>query len=176
MAHDEFQRNGRKQMAEVRTDGSGYALHMVGFAVGKEEFCVDILKVQEIIRMMEITPVPSAPDFVEGVINLRGKVIPVVDFRKRFRIIDGDAPIDITQQRIIVMALGEVTVGIVVDRVSQVLKLTPDQISPTPEVSRGVDNDCINGVGRVGEQLKIILDLDRLFTKQFQLEYFGSQS
>src|SRR6185369_9264828 len=97
---------------------SSAILHMVGFAVGNEEFCVDILKVQEIIRMVAITAMPNAPDYVEGVINLRGKVIPVIDFRKRFHIFDGGEA-DGQSKRIVVVSIGDATIGLVVDKVSQ---------------------------------------------------------
>jgi purine-binding chemotaxis protein CheW len=150
-------------MATEQTNNSGI-LHMVGFTVGHEEFCVDILKVQEIIRMVEITLMPNAPDFVEGVINLRGKVIPVIDFRKRFHMFDGGEA-DSQHKRIVVVALNGVTIGFVVDRVSQVIKLAQDQISPTPDTVKGYDSEFISGVGRLGDKLLIILDLEKLFAQ-----------
>ncbi|HET6420233.1 MAG TPA: chemotaxis protein CheW [Geobacteraceae bacterium] len=141
---------------------NGKTLHLVGFSVGKEEFCVDILKVQEIIRMMEITKIPNAPEFVEGVINLRGKVIPIVDFGKRCNL--SVAPEDEeSQKRIVVAAVGEKTVGLVVGRVSQVIKLDEEQISSPPDVVRGGNSEFISGVGKSGDKLLILLDLDRLF-------------
>ncbi len=142
----------------------GEALHMVGFTVGKEEFCVDILKVQEIIRMVEITVMPNAPHYVEGVINLRSKVIPVIDFRKRFHIMD-DTEVDSENRRIVVVAFNGTTIGIVVDKVSQVIKLSPDQTSPTPDAVKGLDSECISGVGKLGNKLLIILDLEKLFSQ-----------
>ena len=148
----------------INTTTSSDVLHMVGFSVGNEEFCVDILKVQEIIRMVAITAMPNAPDYVEGVINLRGKVIPVIDFRKRFHIFDGTEA-DSQSKRIVVVSIGNATIGLVVDKVSQVLKITADQISPTPTVAKGYDADSIIGVGRIGEKLLIILDLDKLFSE-----------
>jgi purine-binding chemotaxis protein CheW len=143
---------------------SGEILHMVGFSVGKEEFCVDILKVQEIIRMMEITKIPNAPDFVEGVINLRGKVIPIIDFGKRCNLYamgEGDE----NHRRIVVVSIGERTVGLVVDKVSQVIKLEAEQISSTPGVAKGYNSDFISGVGKSGDKLLILLDLEKLFTR-----------
>ena len=142
---------------------AGQTLHMVGFTVGSEEFCVDILKVQEIIRMVPITAMPNAPDYVEGVINLRGKVIPIIDFRKRFHIFDA-ASLEEQNRRIVVVSIGSATIGLVVDQVSQVLKLNADQISPTPAVAKGYDADAIIGVGRIGEKLLIILDLEKVFS------------
>ena len=145
------------------TTANGGVLHMVGFAVCREEFCVDILKVQEIIRMVPITAMPNAPDYVEGVINLRGKVIPVIDFRKRFHIFDQNQ-VDSQAKRIVVVSIGNTTIGLVVDKVSQVLKMTTEQISPTPTVAKGYDAEAIIGVGRIGEKLLIILDLEKLFS------------
>ncbi len=147
---------------------SGKTLHLVGFSVGTEEFCVDILKVQEIIRMMDITKIPNAPEFVEGVINLRGKVIPIVDFGKRCNL-HGASEGEESQKRIVVAAVGEKTVGLVVDRVSQVIKLDEEQISSTPDVVRGCNSEFISGVGKSGDKLLILLDLDRLF-KHDELE------
>ena len=148
----------------VANSASSAILHMVGFSVGNEEFCVDILKVQEIIRMVAITAMPNAPDYVEGVINLRGKVIPVIDFRKRFHIFDGTEA-DSQSKRIVVVSINNATIGLVVDKVSQVLKMTADQISPTPTVAKGYDAEAIIGVGRIGEKLLIILDLERIFSE-----------
>lgn len=136
--------------------------HMVGFSVGKEEFCVDILKVQEIIRMMEITKIPNAPGFVEGVINLRGKVIPIIDFGKRCNVMDVGA-IDESSRRIVVVGIGDKTVGLVVDQVSQVIKLEEEQISSTPQVVKGYNSEFISGVGKSGDKLLILLDLEKLF-------------
>lgn len=139
-------------------------LHMVGFSVGNEEFCIDILKVQEIIRMLEITKIPNAPDYVEGVINLRGKVIPIIDFRKRCSLYD-EVECANDHKRIIVVAIGARTIGLVVDKVSQVLKLEQEQISTTPDVVRGFNSDFISGVGKSGDKLLILLDLEKLFTQ-----------
>jgi purine-binding chemotaxis protein CheW len=153
---------------------AGETFHGVGFTVGSEEFCVDILKVQEIIRMVPITSMPNAPEFVEGVINLRGKIIPVIDFRKRFHIFDADDGNEETR-RIIVVSFGSVTVGMIVDMVSQVIKITSDQISPTPDVVKGFDSDYISGVARVGERLIILLELEVLFA-QYGLDQIGEDA
>ena len=143
---------------------SGDTLHMVGFTVASEEFCVDILKVQEIIRMVDITVMPNAPDYVEGVINLRGKIIPIIDFRKRMHLNCSDT-INEQNRRIVVVSFGKVTVGLVVDKVSHVMKLSADQISPTPDVVKGFDSQCLMGVGRVGDRLLILLDLEKMFSE-----------
>ncbi len=139
-------------------------LHMVGFSVGDEQFCIDILKVQEIIRMVDITKIPNAPEYVEGIINLRGKVIPVIDFRKRCNL-GAETEWDKQHTRIVVAAIGERTVGLVVDKVSQVLKLEQANIASTPDVVKGFNSDFISGVGKNGDKLLILLDLEKLITQ-----------
>jgi purine-binding chemotaxis protein CheW len=139
-------------------------LHMVGFSVGNEEFCIEILKVQEIIRMVDITKIPNAPGYVEGIINLRGKVIPILDFRKRCNLSD-ETEWDKQHKRIVVAAIGERTVGLVVDKVSQVLKLEQANIASTPDVVKGFNSDFISGVGKDGDKLLILLDLEKLITQ-----------
>lgn len=143
------------------------ALHLVSFRVATEEFGIDILKVQEIIRMVPITTMPNAPDFVEGVINLRGQIIPVIDFRRKFGVYDGTAVND-TSRRIVVVSLSSTTIGLIVDSVSQVLKLQENDVSPAPEAAKGFDGDTIVGVGRLGDRLMILLDLEQMFRKEDQ--------
>lgn len=141
---------------------SDATLQLVGFTVGSEEFGVDILKVQEIIRMVPVSAMPNAPDYVEGVINLRGRIIPVIDFRKRFQMATL-APTEEASRRVVVIALATSTIGLIVDSVSQVLKLKESQISPTPQVAKGFENDTIVGVGQLGEKLLVLLDLEQMF-------------
>ncbi|HKZ17071.1 MAG TPA: chemotaxis protein CheW, partial [Geobacteraceae bacterium] len=118
--------------------------------------------VQEIIRMMEITKIPNAPDFVEGVINLRGRVIPIIDFGKRCNLY-GTGDVDENHRRIVVVGIGEKIIGLVVDKVSQVIKLEQEQISSTPGVAKGYNSEFISGVGKSGDKLLILLDLEKLF-------------
>ena len=134
------------------------------FTIGENLYAVDIMRIREIIRPQKLTSLPKAPPFVEGVINLRGKVIPVIDFRKRFHLMDS-CETDVQHKRIVVVALNGVTVGFVVDKVSQVIKLAQDQISPTPDTVKGYDSEFISGVGRLGDKLLIILDLEKLFSQ-----------
>jgi len=144
---------------------SNEIVSMVGFAIGDEEFCLDILKVQEIIRLVEITRIPKAPNYVEGVINLRGKVIPIFDFRKRCGIFGG-TEWEQQHKRIVVTSVGERTIGLIVDKVSQVRKLVQDEITRTPAAVKGFDSDFISGVGKDGEKLLIILNLEELITQR----------
>lgn len=145
--------NPKKQDAEL--------LQLVTFSIGDEECGVNILKVQEIIRTMEITKVPRAPDFVEGVINLRGKVIPIIDLRRRFGL---SSRIHDKNTRIIVIEINNVIVGCVVDAVSEVLRIPATTVEPPPPVVAGVDSDYISGVGKLQDRLLIMLDLDRLLS------------
>lgn len=140
----------------------GSLIQLVTFRLGDEEFAVDILKVQEIIRMMPITRVPNAPAFVEGVINLRGKVIPVIDMRKRFGMAVTGYNSD---TRIEVMDLQGQIVGFVVDAVREVLRIKESTIEPPPAVVAGIGSEYMRGVGKLEERLLILLDLDKLLTE-----------
>lgn len=138
-------------------------IQLVTFRIGNEEFGVDILAVQEIIRTMAITKVPKAPDFVEGVINLRGKVIPIVDLRRRFGMPARDND---KHTRIIVIETGSIIVGFMVDSVSEVLRIPARTIEAPPAVVSGLESDYIDGVGKLDDRLLIMLDLDRLLSGQ----------
>jgi len=140
---------------------SGDVLQLVTFRLGNEEFSVDILKVQEIIRLMELTRVPKAPAFIEGVINLRGKVIPVMDLRKRFSMPEAE---DTSEARIIVVELESTTVGFRVDGVSEVLRLHADTVEPPPTMVSGVETEYIRGVGKLDDRLIILLDVEKVLT------------
>jgi len=136
-------------------------LQLVTFSISDEEFGVDILKVQEIIRTMEISKVPRAPDFVEGVINLRGKVIPIIDLRRRFGLAH---KLHDKNTRIIVIEMTDVIVGFVVDAVSEVLRIPASTVEPPPPVVAGMDSEYISGVGKLEDSLLILLDLDKLLS------------
>jgi purine-binding chemotaxis protein CheW len=131
-------------------------LQLVSFNIGTEEFGVDILKVQEINRMVEITRVPQAPHYVEGVINLRGKVIPIVDLRKRFNL---ELKEHDKNTRIVVVDIGGNIMGMIVDSVSEVLRLPASTIEPPPEIVTGVNSEYIKGVAKLDDRLLIFLDL-----------------
>ena len=140
-------------------------LQLVTFKVAEEEYGVDILSVQEIIRHTGITKVPSAPDFVEGILNLRGKVIPIIDMRKRFGLASKDPD---SQTRIVVFALETGVMGCLVDSVSEVLRLPSTMVDAAPAVVSGMDSQYIRGVGRLGDErdgrLLILLDSERVLS------------
>lgn len=134
-------------------------LQLVTFNIAEEEFGVDILSVQEIIRLMQITAVPRAPSYIEGVINLRGKVIPVIDMRRRFNLPQAERD---SRTRIIVMEFGVKIVGFLVDAVSEVLRIPASTVEPAPAVVSGIGSEYIKGVGKLDDRLLILLDLDSL--------------
>jgi purine-binding chemotaxis protein CheW len=138
-------------------------LQLVSFKIGGEEFGVDILKVQEINRMLAITKVPNSPSFVEGVVNLRGKIIPVVNLRKRLQlpIIAHD-----DKTRIIVVELIDTTVGFIVDEVKEVLRIPKSITEPAPSMVAGVKMDYITAVGKLEDRLLILLDLEKTLSTE----------
>ena len=134
-------------------------IQLVSFKLGQEEFGIDILKVQEINRMVEITKVPQAPYYCEGVINLRGKVIPVIDLRKKFSLESTERD---KNTRIIVCDVDTNVVGMIVDAVEEVLRIPSSTVEPAPDVVVTVDSDYIRGVAKLEERLLILLDISRI--------------
>ena len=143
---------------EAKKDRAGKYLT---FYLAEEEYGLEILKVREIIGTMDITAVPRTPQFVKGVINLRGKVIPVVDLRLKV----GMAEAERTDQTcIIVVDIGEVEMGIIVDRVSEVLNIAGHDIEDAPSFGAQVETDFILGLGKVNEKVTILLDISKLLS------------
>ena len=130
------------------------------FKLAEEEYGVEILKVREIFGMQDITTVPRMPVYMKGVINLRGKVIPVVDLRLKF----GLDEIEHTEETCIIVVDVGTEVGIIVDTVSEVLDITGDNIEPPPAMGASVDTSFILGMGKVGDAVKILLDINRVMT------------
>ena len=137
-------------------------LQLIGFIIGKEQFGVDILMVQEIIRMAPITSVPNAPDFIEGVINLRGRIIPVIDLRKRLTLRQKkETPEERT--RILIVNVDSRVTGFIVDSVSKVMKIQVSDIEPPPDiVLAGLKSKYISGVCDIDNKLLILLDFSRI--------------
>jgi purine-binding chemotaxis protein CheW len=131
---------------------------IVGFRVGKEYFGVPISIVHEIVRMMEITVVPDAPPFIEGVINLRGKIIPIVDLRKRF----SEGVQHNRRNRILVAELDGHNVGLVVDSANEVLKMDSELIEPPPNIFEQGEMNYVTGVGKLDGKLVILIDLAKI--------------
>lgn len=146
-------------MAEVQVLDAEEQL--VVFELANEVYGVDISRVQEIIRMTTITRLPRAPEFVEGVINLRGKVIPVVDLKKRFGLEQGERT---KSSRIVVVDVGDHVIGMVVDAVSEVLRVPTEAVEPPSPVVTTIESDYIRGIAKVEGRLIILLDLDRVLS------------
>ncbi len=146
--------------SETAVANPEHYIQVVTFKIGEEEFAVHILDVKEIIRMMQITPVPNSEEYIEGVLNLRGNVIPVVGLRKRFQF--DTIPIT-SETRIIVMNFDQNIISFLVDSVSEVLYLDKERISDAPAVVAGIGSDYIKGVAKMEEgRLLILLDLEAL--------------
>jgi purine-binding chemotaxis protein CheW len=146
--------------------GSDGSNQFLTFTLDSEEYGIEILKVQEIKGFSKITPIPNAPAFVKGVMNLRGAVVPIVDLRSRFSM----APRDYDQFTVIIVVnLGEKVVGLVVDTVSDVMTIPNAQVAETPELAGGIDASCITGMGKVEEKLVMLLDIARLVGGQTEL-------
>ncbi|HUC29338.1 MAG TPA: chemotaxis protein CheW [Candidatus Acidoferrum sp.] len=134
-------------------------LHIVGFQVGRETYGVPITSLHEIVRVPEITAVPDAPDYLEGVINLRGKIVSVMDLRKRF----GEKQATLKKQnRILVVEHGGRLAGLIVDSASEVLKIPSDAVEPPPAVFQEGGLNCVTGLGKVGGRLVVLLDMSKL--------------
>ena len=138
-------------------------IQLVSFMLADEEYGVEVLKVREIIRMPTITKMPNTPHHVEGVINLRGKVIPIISMRKRFGLMDAE---NSSQTRIMVMDVAGTLTGFIVDAVSEVIRIHSSEIQPPPSmvVSGGIEQEFITGVYNHAERLLIIMDVDRMFS------------
>ena len=136
-------------------------LQIVSFRVDDEEFGLEILRVQEIIRIQQLTKVPASPDFIEGVINLRGRIIPVISLRRRFGMVQN--PPD-KQTRIVVVEVNKAVLGFMVDAVSEVLRIPASTIEPPPRLGP-VEREYVRGVGKLDNRLLILLDIDRLMSE-----------
>ena len=154
------------QSSTVKADGMNeLAGKYLTFKLGAEEYGLEILKVQEIIKMMSITHIPRTPTFVKGVINLRGKVIPVISLRLKFEMEEIE---DTEKTCVIVVQIGEdmITMGIVVDEVSEVLDIPTDAIEPPPSMGSSVETQFILGMAKAKGAVKILLDIDKVFSTE----------
>jgi purine-binding chemotaxis protein CheW len=163
-------------MSKVQTAGNNLMEQSVGeklagkyltFKLAQEEYGLEILKVQEIIQMQAVTKVPRTPDYIRGVINLRGKVIPVVDLRKKFVL---EMFTDTEKTCIIVVQISNidtvVVMGIIIDEVKEVLDIKADDIENTPSFGSNINTEFILGMGKVNGNVKILLDIDKVLSTQ----------
>ena len=139
---------------------------IVGFVLGDEHYGVDIMHVESIIRPVEITPVPRAPGFVEGIINLRGNIIPIVDLRKRLNM---PVPAENDDTRIVIAFVGDRRLGVMVDKVERVMNIPNDNIDVAPGTASKAASQYVSGVARTGERgetMIILLDIFRIFSAE----------
>lgn len=142
-------------------------MQLVGFGVANERFGVDILMVQEILRSAEVTAVPNSPEFVEGVINLRGNIVPVIDLRKRLNLYDEKT--SAKKSWVLILNIDNRVVGFIVDHVSEVLKIEEDSIETAPDIIvAGLESQYIQGVCEISGGLIIILDFDLVLFNEEQ--------
>ncbi len=147
------------EKTEATAKGSDI-LQLVTFKLGEEQFAVDILKVQEINRMKAITKIPNTPHHVEGVVNLRGKVIPIVNLRKKIGLPEKEND---EQSRIMIMEIQGLTMGLIVDAVDEVLRIPAGIVEPSPTVSMGMETGLIKGIAKLEDRLIVLIDLKSLF-------------
>jgi purine-binding chemotaxis protein CheW len=143
----------------ISKNDSSELLQLVSFKIGNEEFGVDILNVQEINKMTQITKLPNAPEYVEGVINLRGRIIPVIDIRTRMHLDKKQYDKD---TRIIVVEISRIVIGFIVDAVSEVLRIPASITEAPPEIVGSVNSDFIKAVGKLEDRLIILLNLEKI--------------
>jgi len=136
---------------------------LLTFTLGNEEYGIDILKVQEIRGYDAVTTIANAPEFIKGVINLRGIIVPIVDMRIKFKL--GNVSYDETTV-VIILNVANRVVGMVVDGVSDVLTLKPEQIKPAPEFGASLDTRYLKGLGTVDERMLILVDIEKLITSR----------
>jgi purine-binding chemotaxis protein CheW len=159
-------------MEKARTQNDASELkQLIGFAVGAEEYGLELLRVKEVIRMRQITWLPKAPSCIKGIINLRGDVIPIIDLRERFGLAAREQS---AMTRIIVVDVEGKSVGMVVDSASQVLRVPADQFDPPPPVMGKVSRELITAVGKLGDQLIIMIDVDKILSTEELSQIEGS--
>lgn len=153
------------QSGQGITDRSGtiIASEYLTFTLGNEEYGIDILKVQEIRGYDTVTHIANAPEFIKGVINLRGVIVPIVDMRIKFRV--GEPTYNDFTVVIIINVLGRI-IGMVVDGVSDVVALSPEQIKAAPEMGAAMDTDYITGLGTLNDQMLILVDIEKLMSSE----------
>lgn len=145
-----------------------YISQFVGFKLGSEGYAIDIMAIEEILRKTEITPIPNAPDFIEGIINIRGRVIPVVDLKKKLKL---GIVNDSQTTRIIITNINNKKIGFLVDEVEEVLRIENDLIEDAPAIAVNIDSNYIRGVAKTNKGMIIILDITKIFSPYEQRQF-----
>lgn len=145
-------------------------IQLVSFMLSDEEYGVEVLRVREIIRMPAITKMPNTPHYVEGIINLRGKVIPIISMRKRFSLMENESN---SHTRIIIMDVSGTLTGFIVDAVSEVIRVHSSEIQPPPVMvlAGGISQEFITGVINHADRLLVVMDVDRMFSEEEKLSF-----
>jgi purine-binding chemotaxis protein CheW len=148
----------KKNTEEVKDDK---IVQLVTFVLASERYGIDIMKTREIMKMVSVTPIPNSIDFVEGVINLRGSVIPIIDLKKRFNLYNSEEKCT----GMIILRLDDMEIGIMIDKVAKVISILASRILPPPPVVAGIGREYINGVAREDdESLLIVLDINKILS------------
>jgi len=167
------QRTGVDTASGQEASTGGDMAQIVSFRLANEEYGVDIMRAQEIIMPGQITRVPEVPDYICGLINLRGHVIPIVDLRKRFGLPEKDND---EHTRIIVVNVASRTIGMVVDAVTEVLRIGTDQIEPPPSSISGIDQDYVCGLIKLEDRLLILLNIEKIVPSEKEADLAQSAS
>jgi len=140
---------------------------LISFIVGEEEFGLEILQIKEVIRTQQITRLPKAPIFVKGVINLRGDIIPVIDLREKFGLKQKEYT---EESRVIVVEIEDKYIGMAVDVVSEVIRISQKDIEPPPPLVKGLSEEYLKGIGKLGEKLIILPNIEKILTTEEKIE------
>lgn len=147
-------------------------LQYVSFSLGSEIFAVDVMKIKGVERVIEITSIPQSADFLQGIIHLREEIIPVVDMRLKFGLPKNDFT---KETRIILIELGKMVIGVIVDRVYEVFQIKEDEIGQMPNIGIKVSSrELVRGVAKIGNKLIIIIDIDKIFTEDETAEIMNN--
>ena len=162
----------QKELSDLEAQEDTQKGKFLTFSIGKEDYGIEISHVTEIIGIQAITEVPELPEYIKGIINLRGKIIPVMDVRLRFR---KSAKEYNDRTCIIVVDIQEVSVGLIVDTVNEVMNIEDENIVPPPDMKTGFRNRYVKGIGKVGSDVKLLLDCEKLLSDQ-EIHEIGSST
>lgn len=153
------------EMTLAAPDADEKKIELLAFKLSNEEYVLDINRIKEIIRPVEITRVPRVPSYIKGIISLRGVIVPVYNLKNRLGLLEANEFSNDSQKRILIVNFDEELIGIIVDAVTGVVKINEDIIEPTPQIIKGVDAEYLKGVARTNNRLLILLNLDRVLKK-----------